>query len=488
MRNRMSRMKRIILTVLAFLTAFSAGLPVSAEIPRGSLGYSVEDTKTVLQQKTEYNRAYWTLFSLIASSAAYAPDDGIETVYLRSHGWEFAPNRITDGKTTVHFITGKGIMSDGKPLYVISFRGSADKKDWAADFVTGQVVYGGKTLEESEKMAGFLPGGVGERAAAEAAAKRAGFARAPRVHKGFNSYADLTLRMLLNSGSYEFLEQYRKEKDARLLLTGHSLGGAVATIVGQRLIDFGFAPDRLQVISFGAPAVGNTAFAQMYGDRLDLIRVTNSEDPVPLTLQAVLRNYKQFGKEVRFRIPRTFNNMNHFLHIYLDAGLKNYYSAFDTAVKEGLIQKEPDEQHNAADKPKVLLYVEGSEPGKTGGNTNVKTTMELLERFILNEYKAIFSNYVVVHFPLDPYEAMYSQAADYLLQVKFDAVTNQYNNNWFLTVEQTMSDKEGSVLLADTASKRTSPLAGNILAAMEVIGIQKTELLRQMPWLRNEVK
>ena len=110
------------------------------------------------------------------------------------------------------------------------------------------------------------------------------------MHKGFNSYADLTLRMLLTSGSYEFLEQYRKEKDARLLLTGHSLGGAVATIVGQRLIDFGFAPDRLQVITFGAPAVGNTPFAQMYGDRLDLIRVTNSEDPVPLTLQAVLRN------------------------------------------------------------------------------------------------------------------------------------------------------------------------------------------------------
>ena len=67
-------------------------------------------------------------------------------------------------------------------------------------------------------------------------------------------------------------------------------------------------------------------------------------------------------------------------------------------------------------------------------------------------------------------------------------VTNQNNNNWFLTVEQTVSDNNGSVLLADTASRRTSPLAGNILAAMEVIGVQKTELLRQMPWLRNEAE
>ncbi|MBR4526202.1 MAG: hypothetical protein IKO69_03445, partial [Acidaminococcaceae bacterium] len=87
----------------------------SAEMPLGSLGYSPEDTKPVLQQKTEYNRAYWTLFSLIASSAAYAPEDGIEAVYLKDHGWEFTPNRITDGKTTVHFITARGMMADGKP-------------------------------------------------------------------------------------------------------------------------------------------------------------------------------------------------------------------------------------------------------------------------------------------------------------------------------------------------------------------------------------
>ena len=179
---------------------------------------------------------------------------------------------------------------------------------------------------------------------------------------------------------------------------------------------------------------------------------------------------------------------NHFLHLYLDAGLKNYYSAFDDTVKQGLIQKETDEQHTAADKPTVLLYVEGSGSGKKRSNTDVKTAMELLERFILNEYKALFPNYIVVRSPLDPYEAMHTHEADYLLQVKFDAVTNQYNNNWFLTVEQTLSDKNGNVLSSDSASRRTSPLAGNILAAMEVISAQKAELLRQMFWLRGEVK
>ena len=479
-------MKRILFFIVTLCSFFFFSVTVSAEIPRGSLVYSTEDTKKILQQKTEYNKAYWTLFSLIASSAAYAPDKGIGTVYLRSHGWEFVPNRITDGKTTVHFITAKGIMADGKPLYVISFRGSADKKDWAADFVMGQVPYGGKTLEESEKIAGILSGGSKEQAAVKSAAEKAGTTTLPKVHKGFNSYADLTLRMLLTSGSYEFLQQFRKEKDARLLLTGHSLGGAVATIVGQRLIDFGFAPDRLQVITFGAPAVGNKAFKQNYGDRLNLIRVTNTQDPVPLTFQAVLRNYKQFGEEVRFRIPKTFNNINHILNLYLDAGLKNYYDTFDASVKEGVIQAEQDVQHSAADQPTVLLYVEGNEPGKKGSNTDVKTAMELLERFILNEYRALFPNYIVVRPPLDPYEAMRTHAADYLLLLNFHADTNQYNNNWFLTVEQTLSDKNGNVLASGSAARRTSPLAGNILAAMEVLSVEKKELLRQMSWFQRE--
>lgn len=476
-------MKRFFVFAVTLCSLFYFSLTGYAEIPLGSSMFSAGDTKTVRQQKTEYNNAYSILFSIIASSAAYAHQEGIEISYLRDHGWSFTPHRITDGKTTVHFITAKGSMADGRPMYVIAFRGSAEKKDWAADFATGQVAYGGSTLEESEQIAGKSSDGTKEMAALETAAKEAGATTLPKVHKGFNSYAGLALRMLLDSASYEFLRQFRDEKDARLLLTGHSLGGAVATIVGQRLIDYGFAPDRLQVITFGAPAVGNKAFKQMYGDRLDLLRVTNTEDPVPLVLQSVLRNYKQFGKEVRFRIPKTFNNMNHFLHIYLDSGLNNYYNALDEAVRSGIKQDWPDELRSKEDGPVILLYVEG-DGEKKGSGANVKSAMDLLERFMLNEYKTLFSNYIVVRTPLDPYEAMRTYNADYLLTLKFHADTNQYNNNWFLTMEQTLSDKDGNLLASGTASKRTSPLAGNILAAMEVLRVQKAELLRKFSWLK----
>lgn len=478
---------RIVLTGIAVLTACAVSLPASAEIPLGSLMFAAEDTKMVRQGKIEYNRAYSILFSILASSAAYAPEKGIEIAYLRAHGWDFTPHRVTDGKTTVHFITAKGSMADGRPMYVISFRGSAEQKDWAADFRTGQVVYGGKTLEESEKTAGILPCGTEEKAAVELEAKEAGTTTLAKVHKGFNSYADLALRMLLDSGSYGFLQQYRGEKDARLLLTGHSLGGAVATIVGQRLIDFGFDPDKLQVITFGAPAVGNKAFKQIYGNRLDLVRVTNTQDPVPLALQGVLRNYKQFGEEVRFRIPKTFNNMNHFLHLYLDSGLQNYYDAVDDAVRKGIIQDWPDVCRNAADQPTILLYVEENNIEKSNSTTNAKTAMKLLERFMLNEYKALFPNYTVIRYPLDPYEALRTQEAEYLLLLSFHADTNQYNNNWFLTVEQTLTDQNGNLLASGSAAKRTSPLAGNILAALEVLRVQKAELQQHLPWLKTSL-
>ena len=111
--------------------------------------------------------------------------------------------------------------------------------------------------------------------------------------------------------------------------------------------------------------------------------------------------------------------------------------------------------------------------------------MKLLERFMLNEYKAVFPNYIVMRPPLDPYEALRTQEADYLLMLKFHADTNQYNNNWFLTVEQTLSDKDGNLLASGSVSKRTSPLAGNILAALEVLSVQKTELLQHLPWMKS---
>jgi triacylglycerol lipase len=62
-----------------------------------------------------------------------------------------------------------------------------------------------------------------------------------------------------------------------LWLTGHSLGGALATLAAA---DFkGQGRPVQQVMTFGAPRVGDAAFAQGY--QLPTIRFVNHHDPVP---------------------------------------------------------------------------------------------------------------------------------------------------------------------------------------------------------------
>ncbi len=485
-------MKRILYYISVAIVWLAAASSCFAEFPMGGLAHTAGEMGLAAKQVDEYNKACGIFFSMLASAGAYVPENSTEMKYLHYYGWEFTPHRATVGKTVVHYITAKGKVMDGTPLYVVSFRGSVDKKDWTTDLTTAQVVYGGNSLEESEKIAGILgrnPDGIDTEVAdagngtsrpamdtgLQEEKKESGKTTLPSVHKGFNSYADAALRALLEPSG--FLEQYRAETGARLLLTGHSLGGAVAALVGQRLIDFGFDPARLQVITFGAPAIGNKVFAQEYGSRMNLIRVTNTQDPIPLTMQAVLRNYKQFGEEVRFRIPKTFNNVNHVLNLYLDFGLRYYYNTFDKAVAYGIVREWPDAGQSVPGKPVVLLHVKRDEAAR------LKETAAVLERFMLNEYRRLLPNYIIAPPGSDPYETMRESGADYLLLLEFAAVPSRENNSWYLTLEQTLSDKEGKVLAVGSVTKHTSPLAGNILAAMEAVEIQREELLRHMPWL-----
>jgi len=468
-------------------SAFLFAAPVFAELPQGSLPYRAGDSEKVSIQKEAYNEAYWTYLSVLASGAAYNPEQGEEAKYLRDWGWDFSQQQAAEGKKSVYYIKAKSNTADGTPVYVIAFRGTAGEKDWKADLKTERVAYGGNTPAEAKRIAAapLRAAESGDRTAAwpeedaeETAAPR--IKNRPMVHKGFNEYTDIALKYLLDSGNSGFLEQYRREKNARLILTGHSLGGAVATLAGQRLIDYGFDPERIQVITFGAPAVANKNFKQKYGDRLDLIRVTNTADPVPLVFQAVLHKYKQFGKEKRFKVSRMDASLSHFMNLYLDAGLRNYYEAYDTAKKQEVLKEWPDLLYKDKEKPFVLVSVAVNKEKRT------PKTYDDVTRFMRNEYKALFPNYVVIQKKENLFEEMEKYHADYLLTVEFDAMGSRVDNSWFLTLDQVMKDREGNLVSAGTVGKRTSPEAGNILAAMGAVRLQKTALLQKLPWLQPQ--
>eukprot|EP00117_Sycon_ciliatum_P035513 scpid87368/ scgid26902/ Mono- and diacylglycerol lipase; Mono- and diacylglycerol lipase len=90
---------------------------------------------------------------------------------------------------------------------------------------------------------------------------------APRVHAGFKaSYAPLRSQLLAEVARLVSHNPGAK----RILVTGHSLGGALSTLAALDL-SAQHPGHQLAMYSFGAPVVGNPAFAQCY-ERL----VTNS--------------------------------------------------------------------------------------------------------------------------------------------------------------------------------------------------------------------
>lgn len=66
--------------------------------------------------------------------------------------------------------------------------------------------------------------------------------------------------------------------DYKLVFTGHSLGGALATIAAMVLRDAGHTID---LYTYGCPRVGNEALAEYIEDQGTLYRVTHTNDIVP---------------------------------------------------------------------------------------------------------------------------------------------------------------------------------------------------------------
>lgn len=184
------------------------------------------------------------------------------------YGWDVSPFRAASDDTDVHFAVAVSKKAYGRTYpTILAFRGSQTKTDWKTNFRASLVPFDEKNKTADPKTV-------------------------PSVHEGFERYAATVLRTPMDldgDGKEEMVAPYLKQHpDRRLYLTGHSLGGAVASLVAERLVEKGVPKAQVPVITFGAPAVGNKAFADVYGKRIDLIRVVTSLDPVPGSLQTFL--------------------------------------------------------------------------------------------------------------------------------------------------------------------------------------------------------
>ena len=101
----------------------------------------------------------------------------------------------------------------------------------------------------------------------------------PKVHSGFLTQFD-TVKDEINTE----IQVYREESnnDNTLIFTGHSLGGALATIA---TVYYGLQyPDmNINCITFGSPRVGNKDFVNLFNNRVNISqRFVNEDDPVPM--------------------------------------------------------------------------------------------------------------------------------------------------------------------------------------------------------------
>lgn len=174
------------------------------------------------------------LWSGKAARLAYQNLDSIKAVTVKQ--WEFGDfHFFNTGETQAYMIANPDLV-------VLAFRGteSSNLRDWMTD-------------AKIRMVTGCGPG---------------------RVHRGFLAAIDHIWDEVLTT-----LTKFRKD-DQPLLLTGHSLGAALATVAAAKLKVSGLPVNALY--TFGSPRVGNAAFAEWFNAdfRLKAFRFVNNNDVV----------------------------------------------------------------------------------------------------------------------------------------------------------------------------------------------------------------
>ncbi len=274
----------------------------------------------------------------LASLASYNDHVGeLARAELANEGWEIERfNENYEGVDARFFLAKSQKTTDGSEAYLLAVTGTENKKDMAVDLNVDKVYFAGttpETFEESLKKTDLR-------------------ASDPMVHRGFQKYTQAAFFSKKDQGKTfgEYLADLLRENPQRkLYLTGHSLGGAAATMAGARLLSMGVNPDQLEVVSFGAPPIGNKAFTELFSEKLTLERVVIGGDPVESMLQSLRPDYAQFGDKVVWKKNNTTDKFKHAMVIYADAAMRQYYD-------ELIQQKQPDDLYEQ-DHPGTKVYI-----------------------------------------------------------------------------------------------------------------------------------
>ncbi|MFM6107948.1 MAG: lipase family protein [Sphaerospermopsis kisseleviana] len=202
--------------------------------------------------------------------------------------WTEKPILISD-KTTD---TQLAILADSSAVTIV-FRGTESRMDWRYNFDTGKI---GKDIDLQKKNKEFDEKIIQQQIVAKTEQiypYKKGNNPGPLMHSGFSN-AYLSVR--------DQIHQYIKDNQtANIIVTGHSLGGALATLCGVD-IQYNFHPQlsSLEVYTFGSPKVGNKKFCQSYNRRVpNTYRFIYGMDIVPALPRWWQGRYSHVGQQLR---------------------------------------------------------------------------------------------------------------------------------------------------------------------------------------------
>ena len=407
---------------------------------------------------SDYIQAKNLYLAASACMAAYENRYGSLAVSgFEQEGWQVEPLKDSDEKAEVRYLLAWDTRSvSDRDVYLLAVAGTESFRDVKVDLRANKVYFAGKTLEEFEINA----------------ARKDLPPEAPRVHQGFNQVAQVLL--MAQTAQAENRQDnttrtlsaiLQEDKEDKVFLVGHSLGGAVVTLVATRLIDMGVSVDQIKVISFGAPAVGNEEFQKKYDGKVPVTRITLKDDPVPIALRRIFGGYRHIGEKVEWAIPDSVKNyFSHDLPLYWDLALKNYYIKRRAALGAGIVFSEENTAETGA-----KIYVAAI---KNDLPSDLQSEFPFMQEALWDEYERISPGFIketAEHSFVDIREKAIAANCVFLVIPEIRAFRARQQNTWYISLAQTVySVQEGDVIKMDifgTNTKELTPLGALVNGA-----------------------
>lgn len=192
------------------------------------------------------------------------------------------------------------------------------------------VMGGTSTLSESANLAEpapvFFEGGNPFAEAATSTAERKIIE--PKVHHGFDLRVKTFFFTPDANGQVigrQLAEELKANPDLKLHIVGHGNSGATATILGARLLNLSVPREQLEVVTFGAPPVGNEAFGRYYLHRLPLTRVVMKSGAIVNFLKNSNEIFDQYGEKREWTPSKVISDSPHEMTSYLDSALHLFF-------------------------------------------------------------------------------------------------------------------------------------------------------------------